>query len=220
MRSNIEQSRIWDSRFIATRLASVSFTMTGTLFLTKLSPGVVVLTLNGVDRDLYLPALSEERQYAVANVGTTGNLSVRDSGGAIVAVVTPGYMVLLFATALRWIFLSSSIGTIDPTGVTEALRVVTAAGAQVITAVEAGIVLNKSVGSATPVTIPLSSLRNGKPIRIRDFAGTTDITNPITITPSGGEKINNQSSWEVTQGGITLEPQPAPISGYTVVPGG
>lgn len=214
MRNNVENANIFDSRFIATRLASLTFAMTGPITLTKLSPGVLALDLSGTDRDLYLPIL-EERQYAIANVGVTGNLSVRDNGGTLVAIVPAGYIYLFFATASRWIFLSSFTGAADPTGVTEALRIVTAAGAQVVTATEAGIVLNKAIASATPVTIPLSTSRNGKPIRIYDFAGTTNVANPITITPSGAEKINNAASWTVTQRGVRLAPQPS-LAGYTI----
>lgn len=216
MRANVEQSQIFDSRFISTKVASVTMRMTGDLILTNKATGILVFDLNGVDRSLYLPALSEERQYTVANIGTTGSLTVRDSGGTLVVVLPPGYIYLFFATASRWIYLGSFAGTADPTGVTEALRVVTAAGAQTVSATEPGLVINKGVASATPITLPTVASRNGKPVRIVDFGGTTSIANPVTITPAGVEKIMNQTGWELSSpGNLRLCPQPA-LSGWTL----
>lgn len=216
MRSTIEQTSIYDSRLVTPRIASLTFRMAGTLILNNKSPSILVLDLNGTDRDVYLTALTEERQYTIANVGSSGNLTVRDSGGTSLVIIPPGYIYVFFATATRWVWMGSFSGSGDPTGTTELLRVVTAAGTVTISATEAGVVLNKAVASATPVSLPSVTVRNGKPVRVYDFANNVDLTNPITFTPSGAETIQGQSTWEVSQGGAMLIPHTG-LNGWLVV---
>lgn len=208
MRANLENSLIYDSRFIATKLASQTWNMTGDLVLTSRHPTVLVFDLQGIDRSLYLPTL-EERQYSIANVGVTGVLTVRNSFGVVQTTIPPGYIFTFFSTLTRWIWMGGFSGASDPTGVTDALRQITAAGTVTVSSTEAGVALLKSVASATPIALPTLASRNGKPIRIVDFNQTTSIANPITITPSGVEKIMNQASWEISGGdrGVSLSPQ-------------
>ena len=85
------------------------------------------------------------------------------------------------------------------TGLSEALawhqplRVVTAAGAVTVSATEAGVALNKTVGAATVVNLPLSELRNGLPITVKDLKGDAS-TNAITLTATGGELIDGSAT--------------------------
>jgi hypothetical protein len=67
-------------------------------------------------------------------------------------------------------------------------RVVTAAGAVTVSADDADIIyINKTVGAATAVTLPLSASRT-KPVMIVDGKGDAK-TNNITISPQTGESI-------------------------------
>lgn len=78
-------------------------------------------------------------------------------------------------------------------------RVVTASGAVTIIADDADIVIiNKTVGAATAVTLPLSASRT-KPIVIVDGKGDAN-TNPITISPQSGESI-----YAVTDGTAVID---------------
>lgn len=218
MRSNIEQVRIWDSKLVAARFGALSYTLTGDLVLTRNNPSVLALNANGVDRNVYLPVLGDERMYVFGNFGTLGNLVIRDNGGVLLLIIPPNFMYIFFSSVQQWIYMGSYVGGADPTGWSEQLRVVTAAGTVTISSTEAGVVLNKAVASVTPVNLPLASTRNGKPVRILDWAGTTDITNPIQVSPTGADKINNSAGpLEVIQTGVTLVPH-VTLGGYLVNP--
>lgn len=71
---------------------------------------------------------------------------------------------------------------------TRTQRLVTAAGAVTVAADDADdILINKTVGAATTVNLPLSASRT-KPVKIVDAKGDAS-TNNITIVPQSGEKI-------------------------------
>lgn len=65
------------------------------------------------------------------------------------------------------------------------------------------IIVNKTAGSATSITLPASSLKIG-PVRIVDFKGDAG-TNNITVYVSGSDKLNgNNTSWKIAGDGASI----------------
>ncbi len=69
-------------------------------------------------------------------------------------------------------------------GITRGVRVVTAAGAITVTATDDLVVVNKTVGAATAVTLPSSPVL-GRIYTIKDGKGDA-AANPLTLTPASG----------------------------------
>jgi hypothetical protein len=89
-------------------------------------------------------------------------------------------------------------------------RTVTAAGAVTVTADDTDIIIiNKTVGAATAVTLPLSAGRT-KPVMIVDGKGDAN-TNNITISPQTGESIyaitNGTAIIDGNGGSVILTPK-------------
>ena len=89
-------------------------------------------------------------------------------------------------------------------------RLVTAAGTVTVAADDADIILiNKTVGAATAVTLPLSASRH-KPVKIVDDKGDAN-TNNITISPQIGESIykvvNGTAIIDGNGGSVILTPK-------------
>lgn len=78
------------------------------------------------------------------------------------------------------------------------------------------IIINKTVGAATAVTLPASALKVGK-VKIVDFKGDAG-TNNITVTPNGTEKFNGaQATWVISGDGASVVFDPIPTGlGYAV----
>lgn len=78
------------------------------------------------------------------------------------------------------------------------------------------IIINKTVGAATAVTLPASALKVGK-VKIVDFKGDAG-TNNITVTPDGTEKFNGaQATWTISGDGASVVFDPIPSGlGYAV----
>lgn len=77
------------------------------------------------------------------------------------------------------------------------------------------IAVNKSPGSATTITLPLSSLKVG-PVRIIDFKGDAG-TNNITVNVTGSDKLNgNLTSWIIANDGGSILLTPLSGIGYAV----
>lgn len=65
------------------------------------------------------------------------------------------------------------------------------------------IKINKTIGAATSVTLPLASLKVG-PVKVVDWKGDAG-TNNITIICSGSDKFNgNLSSWKIAADGGSI----------------
>jgi hypothetical protein len=66
--------------------------------------------------------------------------------------------------------------------------------------------VNKTVGGAITLTLPLASFKT-VPVLIADWKGDAG-TNNITINPSGSEKIQGRSSWVIAadNGSVFLRP--------------
>lgn len=86
-------------------------------------------------------------------------------------------------------------------------EITSGATANVVTNVET-VRVNKTVGSATALTMPLA-VSKLFPVLIIDWKGDAG-TNNITINPSGSEKIQGRSSWTIAgdYGSILLRPIP------------
>jgi hypothetical protein len=77
------------------------------------------------------------------------------------------------------------------------------------------IAVNKTVGSATAITLPLSSLKVG-PVRVVDFKGDAN-TNNITISAAGSDKFNGGfTSWTIRGAGASVLFTPVSGIGYAV----
>lgn len=78
------------------------------------------------------------------------------------------------------------------------------------------IIINKTVGAATAVTLPASALKIGK-VKIVDFKGDAG-TNNITVTPNGAETFNGAAAtWVISGDGASTVFDPIPSGlGYAV----
>lgn len=77
------------------------------------------------------------------------------------------------------------------------------------------IIINKTVGAATTVTLPSSATKVGK-VKIVDFAGDAS-TNNITVTPDGSETFNGgATSWVISGDGASVVFDPIPGLGYAI----
>lgn len=68
-------------------------------------------------------------------------------------------------------------------------RIVTAAGDVTVLPSDAVILLNKTVGAATNIILPLSAARNGAPIRVKDYKKDANANN-ITFVLAGTETLD------------------------------
>ena len=78
------------------------------------------------------------------------------------------------------------------------------------------IIINKTVGAATTVTLPASASKVGK-VKVVDWKGDAG-TNNITVNPNGSEKFNGAaSSWVISGDGASVVFDPIPTGiGYAV----
>lgn len=81
------------------------------------------------------------------------------------------------------------------------VRIVTAAGADTITAQDEVVIYNKAAPSVTAISLPAVATRNLVPLEVYDWAGNAG---DLTFTPNGAEKIMNEATWVVTSGGVGL----------------
>lgn len=72
-----------------------------------------------------------------------------------------------------------------------AYREVIAAGTVTVGPTDYIVGINKTVGAATAVTVPLAANRSGVPVVIKDIKGDA-ATNPITPAFTGGEMCDGQ----------------------------
>lgn len=94
-------------------------------------------------------------------------------------------------------------------------QIKTTAGNVAVANTDGIIAINKTVGAATVVTLPLSSAKIG-PCLIADFKGDAG-TNNITITLSGSDKFpGGLSSWIIAADGGSVFLRPLAGVGYTL----
>jgi hypothetical protein len=218
MHTNHEEGRLYRMRNFASKRPGLAATLTGTFDIPVNAHEIYMFDAGLGSRTIRLPALTEEMSIVIGNIGAVNSLNVYNSANVFQVTLGVGDVAYFFSTLSRWVWFKGNMNFNDPTGFSEELRQITAAGAQVVSATEPGLVINKAVASATPVTLPLASARVGRPIRFVDWRGNVDIANPVTLTPSGADKINNLATWEasnLSSGGLILFPNTA-LGGYTV----
>ena len=218
MRTNLEEAQAYRLRHFATRRPGMFATLAGNFDIPNNAHEVYMLDPGLSNKTVRLPALTEELSVLIGNIGATNSLTIFNALNVSQTTLGPGDVAYFFSTLSRWVWFKGNMNFTDITGFSEELRQVTAAGAQVVSASEPGLVINKAVASPTPVTLPLAASRSGRPIRFVDWRGNVDIANPVTLTPSGADKINNLSSWEassLSSGGLILFPNTV-LGGYTV----
>lgn len=93
-------------------------------------------------------------------------------------------------------------------------RVITAAGSVTIAPNDRVVAINKTVGAATPVTLPLAATKNG-PVIISDFKRDAG-TNNITLTGTGGELIQGLATLTLAANGASAQLFPLPGVGYSL----
>ncbi len=103
--------------------------------------------------------------------------------------VTGAYGLLNVST-----FLTSNAGN---------YRLVSASGDVTITQFDVIILLDKTVGAATNVNLPLSSSRSGVPVTVKDLKGDAN-TNNITFVPTLSETIDGFSAAAAAANGVAL----------------
>lgn len=120
-------------------------------------------------------------------------------------------LVLVYGRDGTWSIVPISTLVNNPATV----RVITAAGAVTVGNNDMLIAMNKTVGAATSITLPLSSAKSGQ-VRIVDFKGDAG-TNNITVNASGSDKFNgNLSSWTIANDGGSILLSPLSGVGYAV----
>jgi hypothetical protein len=95
-------------------------------------------------------------------------------------------------------------------------QVITAGASAVIGVNDKLIIMNKTVGSATTITLPSSSLKVG-PVRVVDFKGDASQSQAITINVSGADLLNGgRTSWRITGPSASILFSPISGLGYAV----
>jgi hypothetical protein len=121
-------------------------------------------------------------------------------------------LVLVYNRDGTWAIVPISTLVNNQAGTTQ---VITAGASSIIGVNDKLIVVNKTAGSATALTVPLSSLKVG-PVRIVDFKGDSG-TNNITLNASGSDKFNgNFTSWKIAGDGGSILLTPIAGIGYAV----
>lgn len=101
----------------------------------------------------------------------------------------------------------------NPTAAATPPRIVTAAGAVAVTTTDEVVLINKTVGAATAVSLPSAASFLAQPgktnylLVIKDMKGDAEANN-ITITPNGAETIDGQATEVIASnlGGVALRP--------------
>jgi hypothetical protein len=121
-------------------------------------------------------------------------------------------LVLVYKRDGTWAKVALSTLVNNPTATTEIL---TAGASYTVGINDKLIVVNKASGSATAITLPLSSLKVS-PVRIVDFKGDAN-TNNITVSLSGSDTFNGGlTSWKITGAGGSILLSPVSGLGYAV----
>lgn len=108
-----------------------------------------------------------------------------------------------------------TVGLVSPSDISTTTQTILSGTTVTVQNSDSLIVLNKGTGSATAITLPLASAKNGS-VLIVDFKGDSDV-NPITVTTSGSEKFpGGGSSWTISSQGISVLFTPISGLGYAV----
>src|SRR4051812_44460899 len=108
MRTNLENPRLYEPRISGLRLANVTFVMTGTLVIPNDAPSVWALDGGSADRTVRLPALTQDKQIIIGNVGGTNLIHITDSSGNALTDLAANSAGIFFAGAQRWLWVSNN----------------------------------------------------------------------------------------------------------------
>lgn len=141
--------------------------------------------------------------------------------GTLIFVVSGGSYshTLWYVATADDITIGTTSITISPvsasvTGATQQKK--TTSGSVTVATSDVLIAVNKTVGEATPVTLPLSASKLGA-VKVADWKGDS-LTNNITVSVSGSDKMNgNQTSAIIKTNGASLVFTPlSDGSGYAI----
>jgi hypothetical protein len=82
-------------------------------------------------------------------------------------------------------------------------RIVTVPGDVAILTSDVTILMDKTVGQATNIILPASSVRAGIPVTVKDYKGDANANN-ITFVPAAGETIDGFSAAASAANGVAL----------------
>jgi hypothetical protein len=102
------------------------------------------------------------------------------------------------------------------TGFVPTQQIITAPGNVTVAATDGLIVINKTAGQPTTVTLPPAATKIGD-VKIVDWKGDANANN-ITIVPSGSDLISGMAQWVIAggHGSVVLDPVVGVVNGYAV----
>jgi len=134
------------------------------------------------------------------------------------ALVTVSSPLLLVKTGLAYAFsfdVNALLASISPSFVAAQTQQIITAGAAVMAATDGLIAFNKTVGSASAVTVAPSLSKSGSCL-IADFKGDA-ATNNITITLTAPDVFSGGgTTWVIRGNGGSVRLTPIPGVGYAV----
>lgn len=170
-------------------VTSVALSITGPLYSVSGSP----VTTSGT-----LTATIANQTQNTAFMGSNGGGSVAPTFRAIVAADLPTATgaALGVAQGGTGITVTGGVFNVNTATIARALRMVTAAGAVTCTTADDVVIVNKTTGAATAVTLTATPA-TGDELTIKDGKGDSG-TNVITVSPAAGT-IDGQASVTIDQ---------------------
>lgn len=143
-------------------------------------------------------------------------LKIRTQFPALVTVASP---LLLVKTGLLYAFslnLNALVTSLIPSFVqAQTQQIATSAAAIAMAATDGSIIVNKTVGGATAITVAPSLGKQGSCL-VSDFKGDAG-TNNITLTLSGADVFpGGGTTWVIAADGGSVRLTPIPGIGYSV----
>lgn len=188
MRTNLENSLLYQPKIFAAKHNHVALTLIGTYQIPANGPSVYFLNGGSSTRIILLPAISSDagQSILIANTGSTNILDVSDSGGIHIVNLNPGAMGLFASFRTGWASMVS-----DTTSAVVNQRQVTSSP---ITVAADDDVINCKITSGSPTcALPTSASRLGRSVVFKDIAGNFAAHN-LTVTPNGAERIDGLTS--------------------------
>jgi hypothetical protein len=133
--------------------------------------------------------------------------------GAPIGTVDPTADIILILNTTTGVYNVTTLTALI--AASSGVRIITAPGDVNVGASDGLIVLNKTVGQATNVNLPLAIGKIGK-VKIIDFKGDA-ATNNITVNTTSPETFNGASAtWVISGNGGSIVCDPIPTVGYGV----
>lgn len=118
MRLNHEDASSFNTLWRSGRFSYAEKVLTADVVIPKDGTIINAFDLNGTARQVTLPVYEPGRFYIIANIGTTGILTVKSALGVTVSTLDPAWATMLFAGDSTWIGVSTPVdlGPFGPTG--------------------------------------------------------------------------------------------------------